>query len=106
RDGRCQMGCIMIDNTFRKWLPSLTTSLISVYSRTGITPNRISLLSLAFAFVAAVLCVTDYLWAAAVVWWIGRLLDGTDGIYARASGQESDFGAYLDIVCDMASYSL
>jgi phosphatidylglycerophosphate synthase len=38
------------------------------------------------------------------LWWVGRLLDGTDGIYARATGQSSDFGGYLDIVCDMAAY--
>ena len=28
----------------------------------------------------------------------------TDGVYARASGQESDFGAYLDLLLDMAAY--
>jgi phosphatidylglycerophosphate synthase len=42
---------------------------------------------------------------ALITWWAGRLLDGTDGIYARATGRVSDFGGYLDIVCDMAAYS-
>ena len=33
------------------------------------------------------------------------LVDGTDGIFARNTGQATDFGAYLDIVLDMAAYS-
>ena len=38
------------------------------------------------------------------LWWLSRLADGTDGIYARDSGQVSEFGGYLDIVLDMAAY--
>jgi phosphatidylglycerophosphate synthase len=44
--------------------------------------------------------------AALVFWWLGRLFDGTDGIYARDSDQATAFGGYLDIVLDMASYSI
>jgi phosphatidylglycerophosphate synthase len=33
-------------------------------------------------------------------------MDGTDGIYARATGKVSDFGAYIDILLDMASYGV
>ncbi|MGE0633431.1 MAG: CDP-alcohol phosphatidyltransferase family protein, partial [Pseudobdellovibrionaceae bacterium] len=40
------------------------------------------------------------------IWWLGRLLDGTDGIFARATQQTSLFGAFLDILSDMASYSI
>ncbi len=40
------------------------------------------------------------------IWYLSRLCDGTDGIWARAAGKTSAFGAYLDILCDMAAYSL
>ncbi len=52
------------------------------------------------------LTAADWPWLAIAVWWLGRLLDGTDGIYARATGQTTHFGAFLDIVCDMAAYSV
>jgi phosphatidylglycerophosphate synthase len=39
------------------------------------------------------------------VWWLSRFLDGLDGIYARASKQTSDFGAFIDIQFDMLAYS-
>jgi len=96
----------MIDGPFRSWLPSVTRPLIAVYGGLKLTPNAISLASAFIAMGAAYLCAQDLPMAALVAWWSGRLLDGTDGIYARATGQTSDFGAYLDIVCDMASYSV
>ncbi|MDX5350339.1 MAG: CDP-alcohol phosphatidyltransferase family protein, partial [Paracoccaceae bacterium] len=39
----------------------------------------------------------------AVPLWASRLADGLDGAVARARGK-SDFGGYLDIVCDFAFY--
>ena len=38
------------------------------------------------------------------LWWLSRLLDGTDGIYARQTNQTSHFGAYLDFLLDMTAY--
>ena len=40
------------------------------------------------------------------MWWLGRFFDGTDGILARRTKQTSNFGAHLDILLDMASYSV
>lgn len=96
----------MIDNPFRKHLPKYVQPLISVYKIIGLTPNHISFLSLSISFFCLWLIVQQQLIFAAAIWWLGRLLDGTDGIYARQTKQASSFGAYLDIVCDMASYSL
>jgi len=96
----------MIDNHFRAILPGMVQPLIRFYSRVGLTPNRITMIAFAIALVAAGLCGAGYGVAAAAVWWLGRLFDGTDGIFARATGQTSDFGAYLDILGDMAAYSV
>jgi phosphatidylglycerophosphate synthase len=68
------------------------------------TPNQVTCLGLALALVASAAVATGHpLWAL-VLWWSSRLADGTDGILARATNQESEFGAYLDIVLDMAAY--
>ena len=37
---------------------------------------------------------------------LGRILDGLDGAYARATNQTSDFGGYLDILVDFTIYGL
>ena len=95
----------MIDNHFRKILPQYTDRLIATYQQLGLTPNQITLLGLPVAMLAAFFVSLEWNLLAIATWWLGRLLDGTDGIYARATGQTSPFGAYLDIVCDMAAYS-
>ena len=94
----------MIDNAFRKILPRFVTPLIAVYRRLGMTPNHVTVLGFGIAMAASA-CVAfgSAEWAIGL-WWVSRLADGTDGIYARATGQESEFGGYLDIVLDMAAY--
>ena len=95
----------MIDGPFRAYLETHVTALIALYQRLGVTPNQITLAGLLIAMLAAAVTTTGAGVIAALIWWAGRLLDGTDGIYARATNQASSFGAYLDIVCDMAAYS-
>ncbi len=91
----------MIDNAFRALLPRFVSPLIALYGRLGWTPNHVSVLGFALAGLAA-LAVAQGFWGLALgLWWVSRLADGTDGIYARASGQESDFGAYFDMLLDI-----
>jgi phosphatidylglycerophosphate synthase len=94
----------MIDNAFRAVLPRFTGPLLSLYTRLGWTPNHVSVIGLLIALLASTAVAFHFWWVALVVWWVSRLADGTDGIFARATAQESDFGAYLDIVLDMAAY--
>jgi len=96
----------MIDGPFRRILPKFTGGLIRFCTLLGLTPNMISLAGLVLASMATLLCLQGNPGAAITLWWFSRLLDGTDGIYARATGRASDFGAYLDIVCDMAANTL
>ena len=96
----------MIDNRFREVLPRYVGPLLRLYARMGLTPDGVSVLGFALAATAAVFILADWPLAAIAAWWLGRLFDGTDGIYARETGQSSSFGAYLDIVLDMAAYSL
>jgi len=94
----------MIDNAFRSILPRFVGPLLSLYGRLGWTPNHVTLLGFLIALLASAAVAMDFGWVALGLWWLSRLADGTDGLYARVSGQESDFGAYFDIVLDMAAY--
>ena len=96
----------MIDNSFRAVLPRYVGPLLRLYARVGLTPNGVSILAFVLAAVAGIFILAGWPLAAIAAWWIGRLFDGTDGIYARETGQSSSFGAYFDIVLDMAAYSL
>lgn len=94
----------MIDNAFRAVLPRFSRPIVALYGRLGWTPNHVTVLGFAIALIASIAVAAGFWWTALGLWWLSRLADGTDGVYARASGQESDFGAYFDIVLDMASY--
>ncbi len=96
----------MIDNSFRAVLPRYVGPLLRLYARVGLTPNGVSILAFVLAAVAGIFILAGWPLAAIAAWWIGRLFDGTDGIYARETGRSSSFGAYFDIVLDMAAYSL
>lgn len=94
----------MIDNAFRRLLPDRVGPLLALYRRFGLTPNHVTVIGFLVALLAASAVAAGAPWLAVCLWWLGRIADGTDGIYARSLGQASAFGAYLDIVLDMAAY--
>lgn len=71
----------------------------------GITANTVTLVGLAFGLVAAalVVCGNSGL-VVALPLLANRVADGLDGAVARVRGK-SDFGGYLDIICDFVFYS-
>ncbi|MGE3975851.1 MAG: CDP-alcohol phosphatidyltransferase family protein [Bdellovibrionales bacterium] len=96
----------MIDGPFRQLLPLYSKKIVRLYSYFKLTPNTITWFAFIISVFACVAIVRSQNILALILWWLGRLLDGTDGIYARATEQTSKLGAYLDILLDMASYSL
>ena len=94
----------MIDNAFRALLPRFVAPVLALYARLGVTPNQVSALGFVIAICASVAVALDFWGLAFALWWLSRLADGADGLWARQSGLESNFGAYLDIVLDMAAY--
>ncbi len=96
----------MIDNPFRSRLPKFVGPIISLYKILGLSPNQVTFIALLLGGVSSYLVSLQYFISAATVWWVGRLLDGTDGIHARATQQTTAFGAHFDILADMASYSM
>lgn len=97
----------MIDNYFRKFLQPRVSLIIGFYQKLGLTPNILTVIGVLLGGLAAGLCALNIAGVVVVaVWWMSRFLDGTDGILARATGQTSEFGAYLDITGDMLAYGL
>ncbi|MFW7380578.1 MAG: CDP-alcohol phosphatidyltransferase family protein [Oligoflexus sp.] len=96
----------MIDHYARQILPRLVSPLINFYHRHNLSPNQITFIGLIFAVLASLCIIMGWNILALILWWMGRLFDGTDGIYARQFQLATPFGAYWDFLADMAAYSL
>jgi len=89
---------------FEKWAATRVEALVSV----GLTPNKVTILGLAVSFFAAWF-YSEWrlnrlmLPAAAVLVLLSGLMDGLDGVLARATGRTSTFGGFLDSVADRYS---
>ncbi len=94
----------MIDNAARAVLPRFAGPLLALYTRMGLTPDQVSWIGAGIGLAASIAVAMGHPWVALTLWWVSRIADGTDGLYARKTGQATDFGAYLDIVLDMAAY--
>lgn len=94
----------MLDSVLRKpkdrLLHPITLALAGRVSATGIT-----LTGLVIGVLAAVLIAFDVRVAGLVLWLLNRLLDGVDGAVSRLDGTQSDFGGYLDLMCDVVVYA-
>ncbi|TNJ47819.1 CDP-alcohol phosphatidyltransferase family protein [Phaeobacter sp. B1627] len=69
----------------------------------GVTPNQVTLFGLALGLLSATMIALGAPGWALLPLLASRLADGLDGAVARA-GRPSDFGGYLDIVCDFIFY--
>lgn len=93
---------------FDDLLRAVKDRLLAPFARTlgGCPPVLITLAALAAGVGAAALAAQrSYPWALAA-WLANRVLDGLDGAVARTHGRSSDFGGYLDILCDFVVYAL
>lgn len=72
----------------------------SSLARAGVSPNAITLASLAFGLAAAVAVATDHFGVAAALVAVASLGDALDGMVARATGVASDSGEALDAAVD------
>src|SRR5215831_10712363 len=84
----------------RSWVEPVGLVL---YRRFGMRPNHLTLLGLGVSFLAAMAFVAGRTRYAGVLLILAGLCDFLDGSLARASGQVSAFGAFLDSVIDRYS---
>jgi soluble lytic murein transglycosylase len=83
----------------RVWSDPVGRALVRLHLR----PNHLTLLGLGISLLAAVAFVAGHLRAAGVFLLLAGLCDFFDGSLARASGQVTPFGAFLDSVIDRYS---
>lgn len=81
----------------------LTTPVARVLSRTGVTPNALTVLGLLVSVAAAVLIAKGYFLVGGVVALFAGVFDLLDGPLARISGKGTRFGALLDSTIDRLS---
>lgn len=73
-----------------------------LFGRVGLTPNALSVIGLLTAAVAALAAANQAWLAAGLLVIFGAAFDLFDGALARATGQTSTFGAFLDSSLDRA----
>ncbi|WP_085338684.1 CDP-alcohol phosphatidyltransferase family protein [Aquidulcibacter paucihalophilus] len=93
----------MFDAPLRKLIDPPLNQIASSLVKTGIGANAITLLGVIFAIGCGFAIAFHAYGLALFLAAINRCLDGLDGAIARAKGP-TDFGGYLDIVCDYVFY--
>ncbi|MCB0028780.1 MAG: CDP-alcohol phosphatidyltransferase family protein [Anaerolineales bacterium] len=93
----------MFDDLMRRFKEFMLLPLARLFVR--VPPASLTLVSLLFGLVTAVLAWQQLYWWAVLGWSLNRIFDGLDGVVARLSGNQSDFGGYLDIVLDFVIYA-
>lgn len=95
----------MLDGWMRGVIDPGLNRLGKTLAERGVTADGVTLAGLGLGlFTAAVIALGGPGWAAALPLMASRVADGLDGAVARARGK-TDFGGYLDIVCDFIFYA-
>lgn len=95
----------MLDGWMRGVIDPGLNRLGKTLAERGVTADGVTLAGLGLGlFAAAVIALGGPGWAAALPLMASRVADGLDGAVARARGK-TDFGGYLDIVCDFIFYA-
>lgn len=94
----------MLDRHLRPYIDPPLNRLGASAAQWGLSANQVTLIGLGFALAAAGAILAQLWWLAILLILASRLADGLDGAVARAS-HVTDFGGYLDIVCDYVFYA-
>lgn len=81
----------------------VTSPIVGVVAKTGITPNALTLINLAFSLAAGYLVATDHFLLGGILVLVSGLFDLLDGALARFASRSTDFGAVLDSTIDRLS---
>ena len=81
----------------------ITNPVVKVVSKSGITPNYLTLINLALNIVAAYIIATGHFLIGGVLVLVSGLFDLLDGALARFTNQSTKFGAVLDSTVDRIS---
>lgn len=93
----------MFDARLRPLINPALDRMGAVLARRGVSANQVTLAGAACGALAGLAIGLGQPLAGLALVLASRLLDGLDGAIARA-GRPTDFGGYLDIVCDYVFY--
>jgi phosphatidylglycerophosphate synthase len=94
----------VLDERLRQVKVKVLTPLAKRYSE--MKPLQITVAAFLVGLLCAGTAAIGNYWAALLLWLVNRTLDGLDGEVARLTNKQSDWGGYLDIVCDFVIYAL
>ncbi|HKZ74333.1 MAG TPA: CDP-alcohol phosphatidyltransferase family protein, partial [Steroidobacteraceae bacterium] len=94
----------MLDGVMRRLIDPPLNRMARIVARTRVSANALTVAAVPFAIGAAVAIAAQRYGLALVLMAVNRVLDGLDGAMARIRGS-TDFGGYLDIVCDFIFYA-
>lgn len=94
----------MLDSKIRPWIDPPLNAMATVIHKKGITANGMTLLGFGFGLLAMAFIAQGEYTLGGGLFLCNRLCDGFDGALARLQGL-TDFGGFLDIVCDFIIYS-
>ena len=94
----------MFDAQIRPLMDRLLNPVGRSLAARGVTANHVTIIGVLFGLAATVSVAFQLFDIAFWLILMNRVADGLDGAVARAS-MTSDFGGYLDIVCDFVFYS-
>ncbi|WP_169567676.1 CDP-alcohol phosphatidyltransferase family protein [Sneathiella limimaris] len=94
----------MFDASLRRVIDPPLNRLGKVVAKTGASANSITIFGFCIGMAAIPAIIWEQYLLALTLVLINRLFDGLDGAVARQT-LLSDFGGYLDIVCDFIFYS-
>ena len=89
--------------TRHKLAERFTTPAARILSKTGVTPNMLTVMGFLVSVAAAVLIAREYFLAGGLVVLFAGAFDLLDGPVARVTGKTSQFGGFLDSTLDRLS---
>lgn len=96
----------MFDDSVRPYVARLFGPVSRGMISWGVTPSALTWTGFVIAAAGAAAIASGHSAVGLALWLLSRVADGLDGVVARTSGRQSAFGGYLDILLDMAAYSL
>jgi len=81
----------------------ITDPIVGILSKSGITPNALTLINLALSIVSACVIATGHFLLGGILVLVSGLFDLLDGALARLTKQTTKFGAILDSTVDRIS---
>ena len=82
---------------------SVTGPIVLALTKTGITPNTLTIIGFLITLIAAILIGMGHFISGGITILIAGVFDMLDGTLARSKKQETRFGAFLDSVLDRFS---